>query len=233
MAIVSYGGGVTGIRGKLGGSTFCANGAGSYVHAFRKPLYHCSVTQSIIRWRMALIRSTWSALSDSLRSDWGTWAHLPAQARVNSLGVTYYLSGWQAFMGLNLALFCANITPRSVVPTSAAPSAPTVYSISWVKSGASMDFLIDIEPTEFSISDCIIVRASFDPFGTTSVPRAWWHQIYSYEGVPAAQIECAPWVRPWCPSPPAGSAMWTRCYIMDEFGQRSTPTLSKSFWSAS
>jgi hypothetical protein len=233
MATISFGGGVTGIRGKLGGSIFCANGSGAYVHAFRKPLSHTSLAQADIRWRMAMIRATWSALSDSLRADWDTWSHLPAQARINSLGVTYYLSGWQAFVGLNLSLFCANITPRSIVPTKAVPSSPTIYSISWIKSGASMDFLVAIEESEFTSSDSIIIRASYDPYGTTSVPRAWWHQIYNYEGVPASPLECAPWVRPWCPAPATGSAMWTRCYIMDEFGQRSTPTLSKSFWSAS
>lgn len=68
--------------------------------------------------------SLWNSLTSVQRAAWDTFAALGAQALTNSLGETYYASGWNWFCKTNVRLLRVGRSTISATPTIARPSAP-------------------------------------------------------------------------------------------------------------
>jgi len=121
MAKVLFQAPVSGLRGKLGGSIYSANKSGPYLMARPAYIRQKSTAATVQQTTLTGEGKLWAALTPTQRLQWDTYAALAAQAQTDSLGATYYLSGWQWFVRVNLQLLkCwsyTNVVPPSWTPT--------------------------------------------------------------------------------------------------------------------
>ena len=122
--IVKFGVMVVGARGTIGGATFSANKSGPYARAWSKGANPKSTLQSSQRGGLGDLAASWRDLTQVQRDDWITYAALPAQDLINSLGETYSISGFNWYVKINLALEAAGEARRVDAPTLTRPSAP-------------------------------------------------------------------------------------------------------------
>lgn len=101
QALVLLGGGVTDIRGSIGGNTFARSAAGNYVRSRIKPVNPRSPDQNTRRANMAYLTKYWSSgLTEQQRTDWRGYA--TATSWTNKLGQSITINGLAAFVRLNV-----------------------------------------------------------------------------------------------------------------------------------
>lgn len=129
MAIIKLGATVVGIRGTIDGITYSANKAGPHAKGWTRGANPKTDIQTNQRNRQSFYATNWRSLSGALRTAWNTWAALPAQARTNSLGVSYQISGFAWYVLLNTNLQNANDLAITAVPVLPIPVAPTLSNL--------------------------------------------------------------------------------------------------------
>lgn len=152
MAIIKLGGTVVGVRGTIGGVTYTANGSGPYAKSWAKPVNPKTGIQMIQRGYVAEQIQRWRDLSDAQRSDWASYASDPAQELTNSLGESYYASGFNWFVKINVRLKRAGRTLLDDAPTGTRPSANTTVEAVLGDGVAKITFDAD----SFNGNDAII-----------------------------------------------------------------------------
>ena len=158
MAIVIFGGGVAGIRGKLAGSIFSANKSGPYIRAWARGSNPQSPDQTVQRRWLATYAQAWQALTQGERDDWDTYAADAAQELTNPLGEAYYTSGFTWFVRINIHRRTLARTPRDTYPTCATPTAPTISALT-LTAGASGPNSVTWPALEFGANDDVIIKA--------------------------------------------------------------------------
>jgi len=164
MAKVKFASPVSALRGSVGGVVFSANKASSYVKGRRMPTMKNSLAASNSRLSFSLLPELWRDLSDEQRDDWATFAALPAQEKTNSLGESYYCTGFQWFVALNNRLLGFYQSPLGDPPAGAKPTAPTVCLFDLINStagGSNIAFL------EFEFED-VYMMASVALYNTNT-----------------------------------------------------------------
>ena len=115
QATVLLGGGVTDIRGSIGGTTFARNAGGNYIRARMKPTNKRSALQTARRAQVSYLTKEWSAtLTDTQRGDWRAYA--AGTTWTNRLGQTIEINGLAAFLRLNALLTMIGQTYRPAAP---------------------------------------------------------------------------------------------------------------------
>ena len=150
MAIVKFGPTVAGIRGTIAGITFSANKASPYAKAWAKGANPTTALQTDQRSRLGSLPNAWRALTGVQQAAWDTFAALPAQDLLNSLGETYSISGFGWYVKVNARLLAMGRAVRTPVPTQARPAAPAITDI---------EFPFDVGQTAF----VAYASAEFDP----------------------------------------------------------------------
>lgn len=136
MAIVKFGPTVVGLRGTVGGLTFTAGKAGPYCRAFALGAQPRVTKQQTQRAYLSNQAAAWRALTGAQQTTWVTYAALPAQALINSLGETYYASGFAWFVKCNVRLKRMALAAVVNAPIVARPAAPTLTSLLFSITGA-------------------------------------------------------------------------------------------------
>jgi hypothetical protein len=114
MAKVRFGPVVGDTRGSIESTTFSRNRAGAYIRHRTAPVQPRTPRQVGNRQRLLGLTTTWRARSPQEQAD---WAALGAQiVRTDSLGLTYTLTGAQAYVGLNVVRQTAGLTPLTTPP---------------------------------------------------------------------------------------------------------------------
>ena len=131
MAICIFGGGVTGIRGTVGGLIFSANQSGPYIKSWARSTNPKTIAQSAQRGYVSEMPALWRSLTAVQQAAWDTWAALPAQALTNSLGQTYYISGWLWFEKLNTRLRNAGLALQMTAPANPRPASVSCNSVDY------------------------------------------------------------------------------------------------------
>jgi|TARA_Y100000310_G_C20692407_1_gene823191 hypothetical protein len=117
MALIKLGGGITDIRGSMGGNTFSRNKAGNYLRSNKKPVNPRSPLQVVVRNTQAFLAKYWSAtLTAQQRIDWRAYA--AGTQWTNKLGETIEIGGNAAFMQLNALRFAGGLTIHPAAPTA-------------------------------------------------------------------------------------------------------------------
>lgn len=168
MAIIKLGTIVVGIRGTLGGITYSANKSGNYAKAWVYPRRPSNPKQTDAQNQMTRLPDAWRNLSAAQRTAWDTFAAAPAQQLTNTLGVNYFISGFQWFMKINLWAFAIGFTLRANAPTVAKPAAPalTAATISTGPTACNITYA----GTPFGTSDSIVVFCRNWPTTTANAP---------------------------------------------------------------
>lgn len=117
MAVIQLGGGVTDIRGSIGGSTFARNAGGNYIRARRKPVNPMSTRQVARRTALAWLTTYWSkTLTAQQRADWRAYA--AGTTWTNRLGQVIEINGLAAFLRLNALERLVPNAPHAAAPTA-------------------------------------------------------------------------------------------------------------------
>lgn len=115
MALVLLGGGVTDIRGSIGGTTFSRNQGGNYARARTKPINQRSWRQTERRCTISECgRFWWDTLVAAERTAWNTYAE--ETTWTNRLGQAISISGFAAFVRGNTYLRSAGEVMRVAAP---------------------------------------------------------------------------------------------------------------------
>ena len=98
MAIVKYGS-LPPLNRSFGGATFSANFNGSIIRTHKKGINYKSIRNSVRRTNFLNVVQHWRTLSQFNKTGWSDYRlEVP---RVNSLGETYFLTGFQLFTAVN------------------------------------------------------------------------------------------------------------------------------------
>jgi len=95
MALVKFGGGISGFAGKIGGTVYGRNKAGAYARNWAVPVNPVTTAQSNVRAILAQAAARWSTLTYAQISAWNAYAAV--LIRTNRQGDQYTPSGRQIF----------------------------------------------------------------------------------------------------------------------------------------
>ncbi len=143
MAIIIFGPMVVGARGTAGGLIFTANKSGPYVRSWSKGANPRTALQATQRNRLTDFSKRWQDLTQAERDDWIDYADDPPQELTNSLGETYFASGFNWYIRINTHLDIAGAAARDDAPTLTRPIAPTIQSFVARFTGAAFESRID------------------------------------------------------------------------------------------
>jgi len=160
MAILKLGELVAGIRGTIGGTIYSANLSGPYARGWARGPNPRSSYQMVQRGFVSQLSAEWRALTDQQRSDWDDYAAAPAQELENSLGESYYASGFNWFTRINTHLLNAERATREDPPVLGRPAVPTItYLLVQSPIDAKEDAYVWYPMNEFDGFDCIVFLA--------------------------------------------------------------------------
>jgi len=117
MALVQFGGGVSQIRGSIGGTVFSRGAGGAIARARTKPINPRSPLQNVRRSNHAYLTTYWSlTLTEQQRVDWRDYAH--STTWTNRLGQTIQINGLAAFVRINSLILLAGLPVVPAAPTA-------------------------------------------------------------------------------------------------------------------
>jgi len=141
MALVKLGGGVTDIRGSIGGTTFSRCAGGNYMRARTKPVNPRSPLQVTRRANIAHLTKYWSnKLTQQQRDDWIAYAK--GTTWTNKLGESIQINGLAAFIQLNVL--------HLMIPSDVIPNAPTATGHG---GGITLTFAAESDTTKIQLNE--------------------------------------------------------------------------------
>jgi hypothetical protein len=120
MAIVKFGGGVSGIRGNLGGNVFSVNTNGAYARPWANQVNQRTWPQTVQRFYWSYILPAWSEIEVENKLLWKDYAATHVQT--NPLGELYYMTSLQWFTRCNLRLLTWGGSPVGLPPVNPIPA---------------------------------------------------------------------------------------------------------------
>lgn len=164
MALIKLGGGVTDIRGSMGGNTYSKNAAGHYIRARTKPVNPRSPLQNTRRAYFAYLTKYWSdKLIQQQRDDWIAYAK--GTTWKNRLGEDITINGLAAFIRLNAL--------HMMIPSVVIPDAPTATGQG---GGVTLTFAAESDTTKIQLDE---PGGSFDK--DTELHNLWIFMAYPTE----------------------------------------------------
>lgn len=140
--------------GSVAGVTSSRNRSGQYRRTRAIPVNPNSPAQSSVRGNLATNAAAWRTITSDQQAGWEAYAAL--HPRVNSIGVTYQLTGMQAYVGVNSELANLGVAAVADAPTSDVPVAPVIsvdvatptntldvtYAVSPIPAGMKLAFFV-------------------------------------------------------------------------------------------
>lgn len=140
--------------GSLQSRTFSRNRFGQYCRSRATPVNPNSTNQSTVRSRLAANAAGWKMLSAAQRAGWGSLGGLIS--RTDSLGQTYTLNGFGAYVSVNNNLMAAGSATVSDAPAFAVPDSPVVGAITLT----AIAFTVAYTPTPLGAGVRVFAYAS-------------------------------------------------------------------------
>lgn len=125
MALIKHGGGVSAASGKIGGTVFARNKAGSYARSWAKPVNPGTARQTDVRSSFAAGSAAFSKLSANDVAAWSAYA--TSLSRVNRQGESYTPTGRQIYIEQYNNMIGVGQTPLTV--PSAFSNVPAIDSL--------------------------------------------------------------------------------------------------------
>jgi hypothetical protein len=174
MAVIKLGGGVSDIRGSIGGTTFSRGPAGAYARQRVKPINPATVHQQDRRALVSLLSTYWSAtLTPEYRANWNTFA--AATNMTNKVGDVVHITGLSHFLRLNALRELAHVGIQATAPTATGLADQTIAVITC--TAANQHINIDKPTSGFGDTEekeFILVFAAMPMnAGRTASPAGW------------------------------------------------------------
>jgi hypothetical protein len=130
MAIIKFGPTIIGARGTIAGTVFSANKSGAYARSWAKGANPQTQLQQRPRSTLTVLALRWATLSQAFRDTWITYAAQPGQELTNSLGETYFATGFNWYTALNIHRDNFGLSPDDEIADPAPPAIVTPSAIS-------------------------------------------------------------------------------------------------------
>lgn len=174
MALINLGGGVTDIRGSIGGTCFSRGPAGNYARARRKPINPRSNAQMLVRANLGRLTDDWSTvLTEPERESWRQYAS--GTNFKNALGQTIKITGLAAFLRTSALLLLIGEDVQETAPVETGQAGPLSYEFSI--DAAEQEISIDVinPPWDKDTNDdhAIFFMGLPNPAGRLALPRLW------------------------------------------------------------
>lgn len=158
MARVQFGGIVTGLRGKVGGSVFSNNGSGP-TYGTKTTATKAGPKKSLQSSYIANASTAWRNLSAGNRSAYDAYAS--TQPRTDSLGRTYYLTGFQMWCGLNAGLRAIGQPALTTfVDPTLVVNQLNPLGFNFLEFSLTNDIVVDVTPGSLNVNTFVNVFAS-------------------------------------------------------------------------
>lgn len=160
MAITKIGPPLAGISGTVGGITYSRNKSGTFAKLWAQGSNPQTAKQMKQRSHLAKMPGLWRALTAGQKAWWDLFAALPAQEKFNSLGESYFASGYNWFCTCNVRLIRMGRATIQAIPTQARPAAPTISELRITDSGTE---------TNLNLAAAITASTEQVPFPATNL----------------------------------------------------------------
>jgi hypothetical protein len=140
--------------GSLAGVTSSRNRFGQYRRSRATPVNPNTTLQGAVRARLAVNAAAWRALTSAQRAGWTTLGS--NMSRTDSLGQTYTLTGFQAYVCVNNNMLAAGNAVVSDAPAVVTPSAIATATITLTAAA----FSIAYTPTPLSAGERMFTYTS-------------------------------------------------------------------------
>ena len=205
--------GITGLRGRIGGSQFTRVVSGTQTTLPTIPRQANSSYQQTAQRNFRDITKAWQELSEVNRETWVTAAASGDWERENSLGERYNPTGFNLFCELNLNVY--GLIPKIVT----APSYPTFTELSLLETAAFDDGSFDLTFSRENIeaNERVVIYATKGvSAGRMSLKQSEFRDIMSigqssFQEVFDAGEEYG--IR--FGAQPVGCAIFTKCFLMN------------------
>jgi hypothetical protein len=118
------------IRGSVNGVTYARNRFGLYARTKASPVQPRTPAQTERRAQLTVLSQRWRTLDESLRAEWRALAD--ELTRSDTLGLTYRLTGLQAYLQFNLWRALLGLAPQDNAPPQLdAPNPITIGAINY------------------------------------------------------------------------------------------------------
>jgi len=146
------------IRGSVNGVTYARNRYGLYARSKASPVQPRTPAQSERRAQLTVLSQRWRTLPESNRAEWRALAD--ELTRSDALGLTYRLSGLQAYLQMNLWRALLRLAPQDNPPPQlAAPNPVTISNVVYDATNESLDIVFT--PTPYAGALAIWATAPF------------------------------------------------------------------------
>jgi hypothetical protein len=146
------------IRGSVNGVTYARNRFGLYARAKASPVQPRTPAQTERRAQLTTLSQRWRTLDESARAEWRALAD--ELTRSDTLGLTYRLTGLQAYLQFNLWRALLRIPIQDNAPPQL--DAPSPISISLVNVDPNDELLeVGFTPTPYAGAIAIWATAPF------------------------------------------------------------------------
>jgi hypothetical protein len=146
------------IRGSVNGVTYARNRFGLYVRSKASPVQPRTPAQTARRAQLTVLSQRWRTLSESDRAEWRALAE--ELTRSDTLGLTYRLSGLQAYLQINLWRALLGLTPQDNPPPQlAAPSPVSISNVNYIDDQDKLE--IEFTPAPYAGALAIWATAPF------------------------------------------------------------------------
>lgn len=173
MAVIVFGPLITGARGTIAGTILTANKAGPYARGWSRGPNQRSPAQTLQRRVTAAMAQAWRSLTQVQRDAWDTWAALPAQEKFNSLGQSYFASGFNWYVCINDRLTNVGRAVRTAPPVIARPAAPPIGLYQFRQTPSVGQSYISYPAATFAGVDLILFVAVSNSIGVLNKTHGW------------------------------------------------------------
>jgi hypothetical protein len=220
MAKVTFGSGVAGIRGRLGGSTFSFNNSGAYVKQWARPVSRASQVQLYRRQRLAQLPYLWNILAKGSKDDWITYAANPSEIDYDPWGTQRYLSGYQWYLRAQMRCWYFGEDSATHDPPTPAPTAipDLTLSIETPVFGAAT---IDYTGDPCSAAEGIYADLAFATTPGHIYPQTGYRTVLASWDPGAGPLDISPFILVWWGDVPAGWFAFVRVWKQHTSGVRS------------
>lgn len=223
MAKIKLGTMVVGIRGTIDGLVFSENAGGPYAKRWVRGRQKRSTILTERRGVWSEFPQAWRNLTAAERTGWNSYAAAPAQQLTDSLGQTYFASGFNWFVRINTNLALVGRGLRSAAPTNPTPAAPNLTTLTVTAPGTSGNS-VTFPASEFNGFDGVWVMQLGIGAGTAVPADRSFLTVDTRQNYTTESSEDLGDLQPFFGTLVANRRAWIRGFKQDPQGRRSAPT---------
>ena len=201
-------------RGKIGGVVGSKNGSGNFARKSNIPVDHFTPIQSTKRVLLAYLAQLWRTVGRSEIVAWNQYAAL--FPRTDKLKKIYYLSGFQFFMYLNLALANQNITPIKIAPFPPVDPLPNLSDVTiYLNASPGLEDIQVNTPTAIPVGYLLILEATGIVSSGCSYPKGFKYFTALDSSFISGGTVKTPYLAKFGHQPGVNNLVWFRWSILD------------------